>query len=137
MRNGFTLLELLVVLTVVGLLAALAPPYLGKALLHFRAEGVADDLSVVLMQAHDLAMARNRIVRVAIDETRRNWRVDGRYSDRLPDGVAIAGPQADILFYPDGSSTGGQVVVSAGNEAWSVAVELLTGGVRRRHASAY
>ena len=119
-----------------ALLVGLAQPQIGTAMRRFQAEGVVDDFSAALAEARDTAVAGNRVVRVGVDETRRTWAVDGRYRDRLPDGVALAGPQADILFYPDGSSTGGQVVVSAGHEAWAVAVELLSGGIRRHHAAA-
>lgn len=140
--DGFSRLDLLAVVAALALLAVLVPPYAEAALTRWRAEQAADEIAHGLALARDEAIRHNRPVPVVFDERGRVWGI-GEESDRkLPSGVVLAGPrrdrdgQAAIVFQPDGSSTGGQVVVSAGHDAWAVAVELVSGNVRRRHASA-
>jgi general secretion pathway protein H len=126
-------------MVVVAALLATAPPYLGKALVRLRAESAADDIAQALAEARSLAISLNREVQVTFDERDSTWQLDGSPA-KLPAGVVIAAPRRDhdgqsaITFYPDGSSTGGQVVVSARHRAWMVGVDLRTGTVRRRHA---
>ncbi|MGE5506300.1 MAG: GspH/FimT family protein [Actinomycetota bacterium] len=138
---GFSLLELLVVVAVLALLAALVPPYAEAALLRWRGQQAADEIVRGLAGARDDAMKRNQAVPVIFDERERVWGVGEEEDRKLPAGVILAGPRRDrdgraaIVFRPDGSSTGGQVVVSAGSDAWAVAVDLMSGNVRRRHAS--
>jgi general secretion pathway protein H len=127
-------------LALMTLAAVTVPPYVTKALLLLRAEGTANDIAAALVQAHDEAIRTKRPVRVTFDERDRSWQLDDEAAGRVPRGIGIAGPKPDhdgieaIIFFPDGSSSGGQVVVSSPSHAWSLAVDLLTGGLRRTRA---
>ncbi|MBI5165570.1 MAG: type II secretion system protein [Magnetospirillum sp.] len=140
--SGFTLLELLVVLAIVALLATLGPQWWQAARTGMAAEDAADSVAAAMGEAQRLAIGRGRPVRVYVDELQRSVEVEGGRYAKLPNGVVLAGPMRGpdgkgvIWFHPDGSSTGGQVVVSAPGNAWAVSVEMLTGRVRRVHASA-
>lgn len=137
---GFTLLELLVVLVVIGLLAAVAPPYVQGALARRHAEQASDAVADALAEARAIALSRNRVVRVTVDAAARTVDVDGGHWRKLPEAVtlSLSPPPQDgrwiIVFHPDGSSSGGQVLVSSDGRAWSLVVEELTGKVRRLHA---
>jgi general secretion pathway protein H len=141
-REGFSLLEILVVLAVIAVLAAVVPPLMTGALTRMRAEGAAGDVQVALADARAQALREGRQIRVVFDERSRSWQATGGPWRKAPDGVTVSAPERDadgvpaIVFYPDGTSSGGQVVVASANQAWSMVVEVLTGQVRRLHASA-
>lgn len=89
-----------------------------------------------LNEGRALAVGRARMVRVVVDESLRSISVEGGRWRKLPAGIALAGPrQGAIVFGPDGSSTGGQVVVSQNSRAVLVLVDQPTGRVRRIEAA--
>ena len=141
-EGGFTLLELLVVVAVVALLVTVVVPWFAGALNRLQADEAADDIVAAMTEARDLAAGRHRTVKVMVDEKAGTIEVEGGRYRSLPAGVALSGPPSGydgkgiILFHPDGTSDGGQVVASRGDVAWAVSVELLTGQIRRVYAGA-
>ena len=137
--GGFTLVEVLVVLAVVGLalgVVALRGPQRSPALdLRAAAGTVAETLRL----ARSRAVAGNRTVGVAFDLAGPSLRLDGAPSRGLPTGISMAvtatlgntagGRLAAIQFAPDGSSSGGRVVLQGGGRRTQVGVEWLTGRV--------
>lgn len=137
--GGFTLVEMLVVLAVVGLalgVVALRGPQRSPALdLRAAAGTVAETLRL----ARSRAVAGNRTVGVAFDVAGPSLRLDGAAPRGLPPGIAMAvtatlgntagGRLAAIQFAPDGSSSGGRVVLQGGGRRTQVGVEWLTGRV--------
>ena len=137
--GGFTLVEVLVVLAVVGLalgVVALRGPQRSAALdLRAAAGTVAETLRL----ARSRAVAGNRTVGVAFDVAGLTLRLDGAAPRGLPPGIAMAvtatlgntaGDRlAAIQFAPDGSSSGGRVVLQGGGRRTQVGVEWLTGRV--------
>lgn len=120
-----------------GAVLGATPAAWDAGLVRVKAGGGADDVALAMKEARSLAVARGQPVRVRVDETLRSVWVEGGSWRKLPDGVAMAGPpagrdgQAGITFLPDGSSTGGQVVVSWRGHAVSVLVGRQDGRVRR------
>lgn len=139
--EGFTLLELLVVLAVVGLLAVVAPPYVRGALARIEAEQASEAVAEALAEARALALTRNREVRVTVDAQSKGVDVEGGRWRRLPGAVTLSlspppqGGRWELTFHPDGSSSGGRVLVSSQGRMWSLVIEQLTGNVRRGHAA--
>jgi general secretion pathway protein H len=137
---GFTLVELLVVLTLLALLLAAVPPVLSavapRLQLSATTRALADDL-----RASRLAAAEDAVETVlTLDLARRRYRHGPDARERaLPDGIGIeiveaAAAERDldragIRFYPDGSSSGGRVAVSHGTRRMFVSVDWLTGRV--------
>ncbi len=138
--RGFTLLELLAVLVVIGLLAVVAPPYVQGALARIDAEQATDAVAAALAEARGLALGRNRVVRVTIDAGSGGIDVESGRWHKLADSVTLSlspPPSAGrwvIVFHPDGGSSGGRVLVSARGRTWALVVDPLTGRVRRVHA---
>lgn len=132
-QRGFTLLELLVVLTVVALMYALAAPRLGAGLPGVSARGAARDLVAVLQEGRSLALTEQRQVEVAIDGEARSLQLDGR-PQPLRGKAEIHGSDNGeepfaVLFYPDGSSSGIELRVEQENHRYHVHVDWLTGRV--------
>lgn len=126
---GFTLLELLLSITVVGILGAIVSLQLGPLLSHIRLDSgvrqVATDLQLVRMKA----IAQNHRFRVTFRPSTRDYIVDkdeggrwqrqalhrhgsgpaGNAATRLPAGVGIAAVNSggDVIFVPRGHVDGG------------------------------
>ncbi len=126
--NGFTLIEMIVVLIIIGLVGGLvltrAPTRGGTADLQAATSLVVGTLRL----ARTRAIAVNRPVPVRIDAADAAVQLGADPVRRLPPGIRIAGGPA-ILFRPDGSSSGGTVDLAGRASAARVAVSWLTGRV--------
>lgn len=138
--RGVTLLELLVVLSLMGLLAAMVMPMLGSGVSTTELKSTARQMAAALRFARSDALSTRRERFVLLDLERRVFRVD-------PDGREIALPreaevklftaQNDLVsdkvgairFFPDGGSNGARVTIAAGERKYEVDVDWLTGRV--------
>lgn len=128
------------VVGVVGTVLGVTPMAVDAAMMRLKAGTAEDDVVAALREARALALSRGQPVRVRVDEQMRSVWVEGGHWRKLPDGVSLAGPRANrdgqgvIVFGPDGTSSGGQIVVSWRGRAVSVLVDGASGGVRRVRA---
>lgn len=133
--RGFTLLELLVVMVLVGLLGGIALPRLNDAFVGPSVRAAALDVAAVLRAARSQAVTQGTATLFRYDPRTRQMAITDR-----PRGAALAeslevvfgnpnAPQAipGIAFFPDGSSSGGQVALSQGRQSYIIAVDWLTG----------
>ena len=137
---GFTLLELLVVLAIAAGIAALVMPQLSNAIALFELKSGARQLASALQAARGRAIARDGEVSVIVDVEKRMYRTTG-VSEVLPvspelilkletaDSEVLNDQVGAIRFFPDGSSTGGRLTLSAGSKRYVVSVNWLTGRV--------
>lgn len=139
--DGFTLLELLVVLGIAGLLLAAVPPLLSQALPGLELKSGARQLAAGLRFARDRALATRQETWVEMDVEQREVTVSGRDGRlRLSQDLNLSLIGADtertdtsrggIRFYPDGTSTGGRVILSHARQGYQIDVDWLTGQVR-------
>ena len=137
--GGFTLLELLVVLTILGLALVLAMPTLGRYVPGLELRTEARDVANVLWEARARAIGRNEEVAVVVDGGRGSLAVEGKTVLQLSRPIGISAPAGDvsapapdrteIRFFPDGTSTGGRLTLALGERMKYVAVDWLTGAV--------
>jgi general secretion pathway protein H len=137
MSAGFTLIELLVVLGIVGLtLAAVvgARPRTTAVRLSVTARAIAATLQMARAQA--ISSSNETVFR--IDTKARQFGV-GRVMHALPQDMAVAITIADtervqdsggVRFYPDGQSSGGEIVLSLDGRKSRIGVNWLTGEPR-------
>ena len=144
--GGVTLIELLVVLAILSLATVLAVPSLRGPVRTIEVRTLAHDLVSHLRSARGLAISRGRPVAVVFDVAQRWYRIETDRAGmatapvRLPGDLALSlttardlargGGAARMLFYPDGSSTGGRVVLTRDRQVMAVGVDWLTGLAR-------
>jgi general secretion pathway protein H len=138
--SGFSLIELLVVLAVLGFTLVLIVGYRAPWSSGLSLRGTAAELAAELRLARSQAIAENRPVVLALDLAGHRYRIGDRPSHLLPAQLAIAlltisgerrsGTTGDIRFNPDGSSTGGRIVLADGARRVAVGVDWLSGRVR-------
>lgn len=128
---GFTLLELMVVVALIALLTAVVPVAFNRVFpaqeLRVHAERIAGELRHLQGQA--VASGRTQSLRGAADG--RSIQTSLREKPfELPSRItAQIGPQA-VIFYGDGSSSGGTLRLHSGERELVITVSPLTGRVR-------
>ncbi len=135
-----TLLELLVVLAIMGLVAAMVLPMLGPGVSTSELKASARQLAAGLRLARSEAMATRHESFLALDLEGRRFKVGNDPREyALPKSLEIKlfTAQMDIVdektgairFYPDGGSNGGRITVASGQRKFEVDVDWLTGRV--------
>jgi general secretion pathway protein H len=137
---GFALIEILCVLAIIGMLAAMILPAIPRATSRARLESYAVETAALLKADRNSALRRQIQVATLIDAPQRSIRsgVTGRVI-RLPGDVTLdamlASRCADrnagrsIDFFPSGMSCGGTIALSRPGMGFEVRVNWLTGGV--------
>ncbi len=131
---GFTLVELLVVMGIMGLVLAAVLAARPKAAAT-RVMVAARSVAATLQLARAQAMASNTEVVVRFDMQKRQFGLARSMHD-LPRGMTVAmklaeaeaeGATGGMRFYPDGQSSGGEIVLMLEGRASRIAVNWLTG----------
>jgi len=140
-RNaGVTMLELLVVLSIMALVAAFVVPLLGPGVPTAELKGAARQVAAGLRLARSEAIATRQDTNLMLDLEHRTMRVDrDPRVHRLPPAVDLKlfTAQSDLVdekvgairFYADGGSNGGRITVASGERKYDVDVDWLTGRV--------
>ena len=138
-QAGFTLLELVCVLAIIALLAAIVVPTVPRGTTMPRIEGYALQTAALLNADHDAAQRQHRAISTVIDAPSRVIRsgATGRVL-HFPSDVTVqamlatrcndlvAGPR--IWFLDSGLSCGGVVALTRDGGGFQVRVNWLTGG---------
>jgi general secretion pathway protein H len=138
--RGFTLLELLLVLLLLGLLYGLAAPMLGAGSTGLDMKAASRQLAAGLRKARGVAVAERREAVLTLDVEGRTFSLTGdpkTYSLPKQLELALFTAQSELVrektggirFFPDGTSTGGRVTISAGESKQLVDVDWVTGRV--------
>lgn len=132
---GFTLIETIVVLVVLGLALTIVAGFLPRHNATLELKAVSERVASTLRQARARAITYNRPVLVAVSADGQSLAEDG-ITRTIPAAVAMTmvGPAA-IRFAPDGSASGGGIRVQVSGRARVIRVEWLTGRVSIAEAS--
>jgi len=133
------LLELLVVLAIASMLAALVPPVLSAVVPGMKSKAAARELAAVMREARHLAISRSTTIDVVIDLETHTYAVTGDEPEDLPSGAVITIPgdaPTTLRFYADGSSNGINARLGRGDSGYTIAVDRLMGRVTVSEAQA-
>lgn len=139
-RAGFTMLESLVVLALISLMVGMSSQLLRPPSGRLRLESATRSLCATLRATRSRAIATNNEASVVIDLDRRSYASPVGGEGRLPVETQILLDVANtqrvgansgaITFFPDGSSTGGDLTLSTPDGRATVGVNWLTGEAR-------
>jgi general secretion pathway protein H len=137
--RGFTLLEMLAVLLLIALAAGAISVSVSKGLSSARVRAASAELAAALRATRAQAIVKGEDQTFDLDIRTASYRAAGGHEVKLPRGMRLSitsaredqpdGHTGRIRFFPDGSSTGGHIVLQRGARRWQVNVAWLTGAV--------
>ena len=135
--RGFTLIEILVVMVLIAVSGSLVYLSVGRSAEQKQGKLFAQEMMGFVKKARRMSLAFSRPVAFYISSSDRLcWVEGGEASLKIPEKVlvqsqGVAQVEADVygvFFYPDGSSSGGELALSANGETFFVfRVDILTG----------
>ncbi|HYE91285.1 MAG TPA: GspH/FimT family pseudopilin [Terriglobales bacterium] len=157
--RGFTLLELIVTLAVLGVAAAVVTPAIGRGTESLRARADVAGFAATLRHAREMAIAQQRPHRVVVDAPGHRLSIEGapvpagarpaRDADARPAEAEGTEPPdrpktrtlsprltiepvsaSEVVFDARGIASGGEFKLTSGGIAYRVTVDRLTGRVR-------
>ena len=146
-QRGFTLLELLVVMVIIGVVLALVPGFMLRGQPGLDVDVAARAVADALREARSEAVLQNRDQLFALDVEERLFRVgEQRAPVQMDRSIEVTFQTArselmsdkigQIRFFPDGSATGGRIGLTLDGRHVEVVVDWLTGLVSVNHAAA-
>jgi len=141
LEEGFTLVEMLVVLAIIALTTTFAVPLLSGGSEGLRLDMASSELAAALRVTRSAAITRNAEMALMIDVDRRTFgstvvserpfapNIEAKLT--FASGMRSAPSDGGFQFFPDGSSTGGDVTLSLRGKQTKLCVDWLTGTVRK------
>jgi general secretion pathway protein H len=139
-RAGFTLLETLAVLAIFALIMGVATPLLRPAPGGLQLQAATRRLCATMRDARARAIAGNAEFPVTFNLARKSYWTpvvaeiflppQAHMDLKIAEARRQGADQGDILFFPGGSSTGGEITLSLGGRSAIVDVNWLTGAAR-------
>ena len=115
---GYPLLELLVVLAIMGILLASIPGMALPGVAAVQFSGKVQRVVARLNAAHDQAM-----------ETGETITLQPAGLEAALNGLSLTADASAIVFFPDGSAAGGEVVIASGAQRRILRIDALTGRI--------
>lgn len=140
--RGFTLVEILVVVAIMGIAVAAIASAMGYSLTGQQMRGASRDLVAALRYTRGQAIVKREAQVLMLNVDGKSYRAANRSPVQLPPQFDLAIETArqemisqgegGIRFFPDGSSTGGNIELSRGDTVWRIDINWLTGEVSLR-----
>jgi general secretion pathway protein H len=136
-QRGFTLLEMLVVILLLSLVAGLLGLGVRQGLQVAKERRAVGQIVEALRTTRAGAIVSGQAARTGFDLHNRTFQAPGRALQRWPSELRVNLHTAEQLgpaieFYPDGSSTGGNLLLASGSRRWRIDIGWLTGSVQSR-----
>ncbi|WP_455926411.1 prepilin-type N-terminal cleavage/methylation domain-containing protein [Pseudomonas putida] len=133
--EGYTLLELLLVVLLASIAVAVATGVSRHALETDKDRESGREMALVLREVRSAAIYEHSVRIFRLDLSTGSYKDGGGKLHEVPKGMKIvtassdgeSGAGAEIIFYPAGNSSGGNIVLSRGGKVWRIDVPWLTG----------
>ncbi|HEY4078738.1 MAG TPA: GspH/FimT family pseudopilin [Rhizomicrobium sp.] len=129
---GVTLLEMLVAMAIMAMVGALTFPALDNAIAALTFRGSIDLMERDLYDARAAAIVSQRPVIVTSSRDGQTYGQTGMRPRRAPAGISFAIAPSAIVFFGDGSSSGGALVIQRSAQRALISVDSTTGAVAVR-----
>ncbi len=136
-QSGFSLLELLVVMVLVALVMGLVGTSLSRSVSGAELRSISRDMLAALRYTRAHAMVTHQQQVLMIDTEQKSYTPPERDTVKLPDEIEMtlttaaseltADGAAGIRFFPDGGSTGGNIIFHVNEREYRINVAWLTG----------
>ena len=130
--SGFTLIEMLVTLAVLGLVTGLAFPAVDKALSGQRLRLATSDVLAGLALARSTAVRTTTTASFAIGRDANHFIASGAPESRLPEAALLSLSTPKLRFYADGTADGGQAQLQIGARTRTIVIDPLSGMAEAR-----
>jgi general secretion pathway protein H len=144
-KNGFTLLEVLIVLTLVTVILSLTSVYFAGYLPAVKLAATGRELSALIRHARTLAREHGTPQRIMINLDDRTYGMENKVTREIPAHVlvTILDPVSgeirqgiySLVFHPGGSIEGGSVILSRGKKNVRIDLDPVTGAVIIKNSS--
>jgi general secretion pathway protein H len=139
-ESGFTLIEVVCVLAIIALLAAILLPDIPRGTSRARLEGYALEIAAVLGGDRNAAIRRRAAIATEVDALDRSVRAGAStHTVRVPNDVQFDAALASrcnqreagamIVFFASGMSCGGVIALTRLGEGYQIRVNWFTGGI--------
>jgi general secretion pathway protein H len=138
-NRGFTLIEVLAVVMVIALAAGVVAVSIGGGITGMQVRTASRDLIAALRHTRGQAIVKREERVLLLDVENRRYEVPGRPAAELPGGMdlkletarseQVSDTVGGVRFYPDGSSTGGNIELIRGESVWRIEINWLTGEI--------
>lgn len=137
--RGFTLIEMVAVIVLIGIIAAVVTFSFSKSLTAAKVQAASRDLVAALRYTRGQAIVKGEQKVLSLDIEKNSYQAPGRGSIDLPKEMVMRLTTAQqeltsdsaggIRFFPDGSSTGGNIAIVMGEREWRINIGWLTGEI--------
>ena len=141
-KKGFTLLETIIVLSLVTLILGLSTVFFAGFLPSARLYATGREIAATIRHARYMSRMSMETRTVTIDLDKRSYAIDGQQIRTIPPetGIRIVDPlsgeirrgEYPIVLQPTGSMTGATIVLSGGRKAMRIEMDPVTGAVLTR-----
>jgi len=138
-QKGFTLIEIVVVFVMIGLILGMVGTRFYGNLESVKVRNAGRNVMTALRYTRGQAVISREEKTLDVNVEEKTFKAPGKDPVELPSGVELSLRTAtseiandsvgSIRFFPDGSSTGGRITLSAGQREWRINVAWLTGEI--------
>ncbi|MDF3202775.1 type II secretion system protein [Pseudomonas sp. 1912-s] len=135
LQRGFTLLEMLVVIILISIAAGLVGFGLQQGLQVAKERQAVGQIVDALRSTRARAVIGGVPAKTVFDLAHLSFQAPGRPARHWPADLHVTLHTAEhagsaVEFYPDGSSTGGNLLLANGTRRWRIDIGWLTGSVQ-------